>query len=139
MAEVEVSIVRDEIQRLIHSDEGLAGADRAGAEPAPEAEITHHLRAGRHERSPARRGRQNGYYRRSLTTRVGTVQLAVPRDREGRFRTELFERYQRSEKALVLSLLEMVINGVSTRKVARVTEELCGREFKRPTVSDLAK
>ena len=65
--------------------------------------------------------------------------MSVPRDREGRFRTELFERYQRSEKALVLSLLEMVINGVSTRKVARITEELCGRAFKRSTVSELAK
>lgn len=139
MAEVEVSIERDEIQRLIHSDEGLTGLVQQVLNQLLEAEITHHLGAGRHERSPGRRGRRNGHYRRSLTTRVGTVELAVPRDREGRFRTELFERYQRSEKALVLSLLEMVINGVSTRKVARITEELCGREFKRSTVSDLAK
>jgi len=139
MAEVEVSIERDEIQRLIHSDHGLAELVEQVLNQLLEAEITHHLGAGRHERTPERRGRRNGHYRRSLTTRVGTIELNVPRDREGRFRTELFERYQRSEKALVLSLLEMVVNGVSTRKVARITEELCGREFKRSTVSDLAK
>ena len=139
MAEVEVSIERDEIQRLIHSDEGLAGLVEQVLNQLLEAEIAHHLGAGRHERSPDRRGRRNGHYRRSLTTRVGTLELAVPRDREGRFQTELFERYQRSEKALVLSLLEMVVNGVSTRKVARITEELCGRAFKRSTVSELAK
>lgn len=139
MAEVEVSIERDEIQRLIHSYEGLAGLVEQILNQILEAEITHHLGAQRHGRSPGRRGRRNGHYRRSLTTRIGTIELAVPRDREGRFRTELFERYQRSEKALVLSLLEMVINGVSTRKVGRITEELCGREFKRSTVSDLAK
>ncbi len=139
MADVEVSIERDDIQRLIHSDEGLAELVEQVLNQLLEAEITHHLGAGRHERSPERRGRRNGHYRRSLTTRVRTIELNVPRDREGRFRTELFERYQRSEKALVLSLLEMVINGVSTRKVARITEELCGREFKRSTVSDLAK
>jgi len=139
MAEVEVSIERDEIQRLIHSDQGLAELVGQVLNQLLEAEITHHLGAGRHERTPERRGRRNGHYRRSLTTRVGTIELNVPRDREGRFRTELFERYQRSEKALVLSLLEMVVNGVSTRKVARITEELCGREFKRSTVSDLAK
>ena len=139
MAKVEVSIERDEIQRLIHSDQGLAELVEQVLNQLLEAEITHHLGAGRHERTPERRGRRNGHYRRSLTTRVGTIELNVPRDREGRFRTELFERYQRSEKALVLSLLEMVVNGVSTRKVARITEELCGREFKRSTVSDLAK
>lgn len=139
MAEVEVSIERDEIQRLIHSDQGLAELVEQVLNQLLEAEITHHLGAGRHERTPERRGRRNGHYRRSLTTRVGTIELNVPRDREGRFRTELFERYQRSEKALVLSLLEMVVNGVSTRKVARITDELCGREFKRSTVSDLAK
>lgn len=63
----------------------------------------------------------------------------MPRDREGTFRTELFQRYQRSEKALVLALMEMVANGVSTRKVGRITDELCGRELSRSTVSELTK
>lgn len=59
--------------------------------------------------------------------------------RAGGFSTELFARYQRSEHALILTLLEMVVNGVSTRKVAQITEELCGRAFAKSTVSDLSK
>ena len=65
--------------------------------------------------------------------------MQIPRFRDGKFSTELFKRYQRSEQALVLTLMELVINGVSTRKVARITEELCGREFSKSTVSDLCK
>lgn len=139
MAELQGSIDREEIQRLLRGDRGLAALVEAVLNQFLEAEITDHVGAGPHERSSERRGHRNGHYRRSLTTRVGGIELSVPRDREGSFRTELFERYQRSEKALVLAMLEMVINGVSTRKVARITEELCGREFKRSTVSDLAK
>jgi transposase-like protein len=72
-----------------------------------------------------------------LTTRVGTLTLMVPQDRWGTFSTKLFARYQRVEKALVLALMEMYIAGVSTRKVARVTEELCGTSFSKSTVSAL--
>jgi putative transposase len=74
-----------------------------------------------------------------LTTRVGTLTLHVPRFRNGTFSTDLFARYQRSEQALVLALMEMVVNGVSTRKVTQITEELCGTEFSKSTVSDLCK
>ena len=63
--------------------------------------------------------------------------LRVPRIRDGKFSTELFSRYQRSEQALVLALMEMVVNGVSTRKVSQITEELCGTHFSKSTVSDL--
>jgi putative transposase len=76
---------------------------------------------------------------RQLTTRVGALTLLVPQVRDGQFSTELFARYQRSEQALVLTLMEMVVNGVSTRKVARITEELCGTAFAKSTVSDLCK
>lgn len=139
MAEIQVTIDRAEIQRLIRDDRGLAELVKRVLNQVLEAEITEHLGAEPHERTPKRRSRRNGHYRRCLTTWVGTLELEVPRDREGRFRTELFERYQRSEKALVLTLMEMVVNGVSTRKVKRVTRELCGREFKRSTVSELAQ
>ena len=64
--------------------------------------------------------------RRTLVTRVGKLELRVPQDRDGRFSTELFERYQRSEQALVATLAEMYVQGVSTRKVKAITEELCG-------------
>ena len=102
-----------------------------------DAEITEHLQAGPYERSDARTGYRNGYRSRDLKTRVGSLTLAVPMDREGTFRTELFERYQRSEKALVGGLMEMVVEGVSTRKVTEVTEALCGTSFSKSTVSRL--
>jgi putative transposase len=73
-----------------------------------------------------------------LRTRVGTLNLAVPQDREGTFSTRLFSRYQRNEKALVLALMQMYIEGVSTRKVKEITEELCGTSFSKSLVSSLA-
>ena len=103
-----------------------------------EAEMTAHLGAARYERSDARQGHRDGYKPRQLHTRVGTLTLRVPQDREGSFSTELFARYQRSEKALVLALMEMYVEGVSTRKVADVTEVLCGTTFSKSQVSQLA-
>jgi putative transposase len=104
-----------------------------------EQEVTAFLKAEPHQRTDERRGYRNGHQPRTLTTRVGRLELRVPRDREGRFRTELFERYQRSEKALVLALMEMYVQGVSTRKVRKITEELCGVEVSKSQVSALAK
>ena len=103
-----------------------------------EDEMTAHLGAGRYERSGERRGYRNGYKARTLTTRVGTLELLVPQDRDGTFSTELFGRYQRTEQALVLALMEMYLQGVSTRKVAAITEELCGVRFSKSQVSALA-
>ena len=102
-----------------------------------EEEITLHLNADPFERTAERRGYRNGYRPRQLKTRVGTLSLLVPMDREGTFKTELFDRYQRSEKALVLSLMEMCLEGVSTRKVKDITEVLCGTSFSKSTVSRL--
>ena len=104
-----------------------------------EAEMDECLGAGRYERSSERRGHRSGYYSRSIVTRVGKIALRVPQDRAGRFNTELFERYERSEKALVLALMEMYVKGVSTRKVRAVTEELCGHSFSASTISRLNK
>jgi transposase-like protein len=103
-----------------------------------EAEMTHHIGAAPYERSAARTGHRNGYKPRTLRTRVGTLNLLVPQDREGTFSTRLFSRYQRSEKALVLALMEMYVEGVSTRKVKEITEELCGTSFSKSLVSSLA-
>jgi transposase-like protein len=102
-----------------------------------EAEMEAHLGAGRYERTDTRRGYRNGYKPRQLQTRVGTLDLLVPQDREGSFSTELFGRYQRSEQALVLTLMEMYLQGVSTRKVAAITEQLCGTRFSKSQVSTL--
>ena len=100
-----------------------------------EAEMDEALGAEKGERTPNRQGYRSGHYPRTLITRVGKLELRVPQDRQGRFRTEVFERYQRSEKALVGALAEMYIQGVSTRKVKTITEELCGHEFSASTVS----
>ena len=103
-----------------------------------EAEMTEHIGAAPYERSLTRSGHRNGYKPRTLRTRVGTLNLLVPQDREGAFSTRLFSRYQRNEKALCLALMEMYIEGVSTRKVKEVTEELCGTSFSKSLVSQLA-
>ena len=103
-----------------------------------ESEMTEHVGAAPYERSATRTGQRNGYKPRTLRTRVGTLNLAVPQDREGTFSTRLFARYQRNEKALVLALMEMYVEGVSTRKVKEITEELCGTSFSKSLVSSLA-
>jgi putative transposase len=100
-----------------------------------EAEMTEALGAAKGERTPVRLGYRAGYYDRTLVTRVGKLELRVPQDRAGRFSTELFERYQRSEKALVAALAEMYVQGVSTRKVKAITEELCGHSFPAAAIS----
>jgi putative transposase len=103
-----------------------------------EAEITEHLGAAPYQRTESRKGHRNGYKSRKLKSRVGTLELLVPQDREGIFSTQLFARYQRNEKALTLALMEMYLEGVSTRKVREVTEELCGTTFSKSTISRLA-
>src|SRR5213079_2335380 len=93
------------------------------------------LGAEKGERAAGRQGYRSGYYGRTLITRVGKLELRVPQDRAGRFSTELFERYQRSERALVAALAEMYVQGVSTRKVKAITEELCGHSFSASSIS----
>ena len=104
-----------------------------------EAQSTEQLGANPYERTEERTAYRNGFRERDLTTRVGTITLRIPRHRGGDFSTSMFERYQRSEQALMLAMMEMVINGVSTRKIEQVTEELCGRSFSKSMVSDLCR
>jgi transposase-like protein len=102
-----------------------------------EAEMTSFFGAETYQRTGERSGWRNGYKPRTLKTRVGGLELRVPKDRDGQFQTELFERYQRSEKAFVLALLQMYVEGVSTRKVSAITEALCGLEVSKSQVSAL--
>jgi putative transposase len=104
-----------------------------------EAEMSEALGAERGERTEGRLGYRSGYYSRSLITRIGKLELRVPQDRQGRFSTELFGRYQRSEKALVAALAEMYVQGVSTRKVKQITEELVGHSFSASSISQINK
>ena len=104
-----------------------------------EAEMEEALGASKSERTPERLGYRSGHYGRTLITRVGKLELRVPQDRAGRFSTELFERYQRSERALVATLAQMYVQGVSTRKVKAITEELCGHAFSASSISTINK
>ena len=125
----------------------LAGDDRdflrqlirATLQEVLEAEMTDALGAAKSERTEGRNGYRSGYYGRSLITRVGKLELRIPQDRTGQFSTELFERYQRSERALVAALAEMYVQGVSTRKVKAITEELCGHSFSASSISTINK
>jgi len=103
------------------------------------AEFENQIQAAPYERTDNRLGYRNGSYSRKLKTRVGTLELDVIRDRDGLFSTELFKRYQRSEQAFVLSLVEMYIQGVSTRRVKNITETLCGTSISKSVVSELVK
>lgn len=124
---------------LAQSPDGLREIVRSVMQAMLEAEMDEALGAGKSERSDARLGYRSGYYGRTLITRVGKLELRVPQDRAGRFSTELFERYQRSEQALVATLAEMYVQGVSTRKVKAITEELCGHAFSASTISAINK
>lgn len=104
-----------------------------------QAQVAEHLGAGHYQRTETRQGYRNGYRLRMLKTRVGKLTLQVPKVRDGHFSTDLFARYQRSEQALLATLMEMVVDGVPTRKICNITKELCGTEFSKSTVSELIK
>src|SRR6476660_793773 len=104
-----------EIKELIAGEEDiLRPLIGAVLQEVLEAEMSQSLGAEKGERIEGQLGYRSGYYVCSLITRVGRVELRVPQDRQGRFSSELFERYQRSEKALGGALAEMYIQGVST-------------------------
>ncbi|KOS62058.1 IS256 family transposase [Lysinibacillus agricola] len=102
-----------------------------------EKERDDYVQAKAYERIDARKGQRNGYYERDLTLTIGRVTLRVPRTRDGEFSTTLFEKYSRMDQALVLSLMEMVVQGVSTRKVTHIVEQLCGQKVSKSFVSSL--
>ena len=129
-----------DVKELLGRDQDFVRAAlEALLQAALEAEMTEAIGAEKGERTATRLSYRSGYYNRSLITRVGTLELRVPQDRLGRFSTELFARYQRSEKALVGTLAEMYVQGVSTRKVKAVTEALCGHSFSASAISAVNK
>ena len=138
---LEITLKQDELKTLLEGDSGDAFREllRAMIQEVLEADMSEALGAEKGERTGARVGYRSGYYTRKLTTRVGTMELRVPQDRDGRFSTKLFERYQRSERAFVGALCQMYVEGVSTRKVKKVTEELCGHSFSASAVSRINK
>ena len=96
MATFEITMDDEKIQDLLRGDRGLAALLEPLLNQMLQAEMTEHLDAEPDQRTDTQQGYRNGSYERQLTTRVGTIELEVPRDREGTFQTQLFERYQRS-------------------------------------------
>src|SRR5262245_15109681 len=140
MAQEKVRTSREQWKELLGEDrEFFRAVIQEVFEQVLETEMDEALQASKGERTPGRLGYRSGYYTRYLTTRVGTLELRLPQDRDGRCSTELFERYQRSEKALVSALAEMYVQGVSTRKVKAITEELCGHAFSASAISEINK
>lgn len=102
---------------------------------AMQVERRKYLQAGEYERTDERKGHANGYKPKTMHTRVGDITFAIPQVREGGFYPSALEKGMRSERALMCSLAEMYIKGVSTRKVKAITEELCGVEISAEQVS----
>ncbi len=104
-----------------------------------QAESEEKLKVSAYERNEERTDYRNGYRERQVTTRIGRMTLVVPRHRNEPFHSSMLENYQRNETALITTMMEMVVQGVSTRKVEKITEELCGTKFSKSTVSELCK
>ena len=113
---------------------------KAVLEEVLQEEMTEHLKAGYRELTPTRKGERNGHYQRNLLTPAGKIErLRVPRDREGEFVTEVFERYKRMRGSVEEAILEMYLWGVSTRKIAGITEALSKVKIGKDAVSRTAK
>ena len=142
MAQVNITLNQEEILHLLSSnDSSLAFREllQSSLNQFLSVESSAQLKTDSYERTEERQDYRNGSRERPLTTRIGRIILNVPRHRNEPFHTMLFENYQRNEAALITTMAEMVVGGVSTRKVARVMEELCGKEFSKSTVSQACK
>jgi putative transposase len=142
MTQIHFTLDKDELQELISN----SGANEASKliltklfNELMENQRDEYCNVDPYQRDENRTSQRNGYYRRDLTTRIGTINLNVPRTRDGNFSTDIFERYQRNEKALVTTMLEMYVSGVSTRKVGQVVETLCGKSVSKSYVSSITK
>lgn len=141
MAQLNITLNESEILLLMQSDREGAFAKllQESLNGILKAESADQLQAEPYERSEARKDYRNGSRERDLVTRIGTITLTVPKHRNEPFKTMIFDNYQRSEAALIASMAEMVVNGVSTRKVALVVEKLCGASISKSAVSELCK
>ncbi len=141
MAQLNITLDQAEILQLLLEDRGNAFKSilQTSLNKILQAESSEQIKAAPYERSEDRTDSRNGTRERELNTRIGKIVLRVPRHRNVPFKTLVFENYSRSEAALVAGMAEMVVNGVSTRKVSRVMEELCGTSFSKSTVSEVCK
>ena len=138
MAQINITFDQGEILRLLADSSGDAFRSllQESLNAVLRSESAEQLRAAPYERTAERTDSRNGIRTRPLTTRIGSIELSVPRHRNIPFKTLVFENYKRSEAALITTMAEMVVAGVSTAKVGRVMEEICGRSFSKQTVSE---
>ena len=141
MAQLNITLNQDEMLLLLNNDRDDAFRQllQASLNSLLQAESEEQLHAAPYERSTDRTDSRNGTRERGLVTRIGKIELQVPRHRNQPFKTMIFDNYSRSEAALIACMVEMVVNGVSTRKVSQVVETLCGTTYSRSAVSDLCK
>ena len=141
MAQLNITLCQEEILQLLsdNREDAFRTLLTESLNSILQAESTAQLGAEPYERSVTRSDSRNGSRNRDLNTRIGTITLAVPRHRNVPFHTLVFDNYSRSEAALVTTMAEMVVNGVSTKKVARVMETLCGKSYSKSTVSEACK
>ncbi len=145
MAKTQTKVTKDfldEFQNLLtetKSSDLMGRIIEIGLKSIMEMERDAHIGVESYERSEDRKTYRNGYKPRQLNTRVGSLNLMIPQTRDGEFYPSILERYQRSEKALVLALAEAYFQGVSTRKMKQITEELLGRDFSSATISRFAE
>ena len=141
MAQVNITLSQEEVLQVLTGDrnEALKFLMERILNSIMKAESEEQLGAPRYERTEARQDYRNGVRERALNTRIGTLVLEVPRHRNVPFHTMVLENYKRSEASLIATMVQMVIAGVSTRKVAKVVETLCGTSFSKSTVSALCR
>lgn len=141
MAQVNITLSEAEVVQVLTGDrnESLRFLMERIINSIMKAESEEKLGAAMHERTQDRQDYRNGSRPRELNTRIGTLVLEVPRHRNEPFHTMIFENYKRSEASLIATMVQMVIAGVSTRKVSKVVETLCGTSFSKSTVSELCK
>ena len=141
MAQLNITLNQEDILLLFKNDRNEAFRQllQNSLNSILKVESEEQLHAAPYERSDERTDSRNGTRERSLITRIGKIELEVPRHRNQPFKTMIFDNYKRSEAALIASMAEMVVNGVSTRKVSKVMEELCGTSYSKSTVSELCR
>lgn len=141
MARINITLDQEEILRLLEdcTQDAFKVLLQESLDCLLKAESAEQLHAAPYERTVERTDSRNGTRVRPLTTRIGSIELTVPRHRNAPFKTLVFENYKRSEGALITTMAEMVVAGVSTAKVGRVMEEICGRSFSKQTVSEACK
>ncbi len=139
MATAKVAISETDVQGLLNDSDGLRAIVEEVVQKIIDGEFSKHMGKARYERGAGRDTHRNGFKDRMLLTRVGRIYLRVPQARDGSFSPSVYEKYQRVEKALFLTLVETYRKGVATRKIQAITEELCGDRIPKSTISAWCK